>query len=105
MSRTLLVCLIVAVSFHFRVGLAGASPTVKGDTESGPASGWADVSDTLGFPLGGLGTGFCAFGRYGFVHVNFDGRPRDSGHGLDAGEWEYTAGRRQGQCAGKPEEG
>ena len=64
---------------------------MNGNAESSPASEWADISDTLGFPLGGLGTDYCAFGRYGFVHVNFDGRPRDSGHGLDPRQWEYTA--------------
>lgn len=49
---------------------------------------WVDVSHSLGFPLGGIGTGYSAFGQYGFVRVNFDGRPKD---GLNAGEWEYTA--------------
>lgn len=48
---------------------------------------WVDVSHSLGFPLGGIGTGYSAFGQYGFVRVNFDGRPED---GLNAGEWEYT---------------
>ncbi len=48
---------------------------------------WVDVSHSLGFPLGGLGTGYSVFGRYGFVRVNFDGRPHD---GVTAGTWEYT---------------
>ncbi len=48
---------------------------------------WVDVSHSLGFPLGGLGTGYSAFGQYGFVKVNFDGRPSDL---LGAGRWEYT---------------
>ncbi len=48
---------------------------------------WVDVSHSLGFPLGGLGTGYSAFGKYGFVKVNFDGRPSDL---LGAGRWEYT---------------
>lgn len=52
------------------------------------ADAWVDVSHSLGFPLGGIGTGYSAFGKYGFVRVNFDGRPQD---GLNAGEWEYTA--------------
>jgi uncharacterized protein (DUF608 family) len=66
---------------------AARTPTAGGE----PSSEWLDVSNTLGFPLGGLGTGFSAFGQYGFVHVNFDGHTRDSGRGLNAGEWEYTA--------------
>jgi uncharacterized protein (DUF608 family) len=51
---------------------------------------WTDVSGTLGFPLGGIGTGYSAFGEYGFVHVNFDDRARDGLRGLNTGEWEYT---------------
>ena len=47
---------------------------------------WVDVSHSLGFPLGGLGTGYSAFGRYGFVKVNFSGRPVDS---MKKGVWEY----------------
>jgi len=57
----------------------------------GGSSSWTDITNTLGFPLGGLGTGYSAFGQYGFVHVNFDGRARDGVHGQSAGEWEYTA--------------
>ncbi len=52
-------------------------------------SAWIDVSHSLGFPLGGLGTGHCAFGQYGFVRVHFDDR---EGESLAAGTWEYTAG-------------
>ncbi len=48
---------------------------------------WIDVSHSLGFPLGGLGTGYSAFGKFGFVKVNFDGRPTDK---LGKGLWEYT---------------
>jgi len=48
---------------------------------------WVDVSHSLGFPLGGLGTGYSAFGRYGFVKVNFSGRPVDN---MKTGVWEYV---------------
>ncbi len=58
---------------------------------SAVSDGWTDISNTLGFPLGGIGTGYSAFGQYGFVHVNFDGRARDGLYGQNAGEWEYTA--------------
>jgi len=52
------------------------------------AEAWVDVSHSLGFPLGGLGTGYVAFGQYGFVREFFDGREPES---LAAGTWEYTA--------------
>jgi len=52
------------------------------------SSAWINVSQSLGFPLGGVGTGYSAFGKYGFVRVNFEGKSRD---GLGDGEWEYTA--------------
>lgn len=42
---------------------------VRGD------NAWVDVSQGIGVPVGGLGTGYSAFGKFGFVHVNFDGRP------------------------------
>jgi uncharacterized protein (DUF608 family) len=72
------------------LGLATAR-TVVGATHDATASSqpddWVDVSHSLGFPLGGLGTGYSAFGKFGFVKVNFDGRPTDK---LGAGLWEYT---------------
>ena len=40
-----------------------------------PSPGMVDVSHGLGIPLGGIGTGFSVFGKYGFVDVYFDGRP------------------------------
>jgi len=52
------------------------------------SSAWINVSESLGFPLGGVGTGYSAFGKYGFVRVNFEGKSKD---GLADGEWEYTA--------------
>ena len=57
-------------------------------TKHTDSTSWINVSGSLGFPLGGIGTGYSAFGKYGFVRVNFDGRSKD---GLNAGEWEYTA--------------
>ncbi len=76
------VCCLVAVG-----AVAQKSAVVDADG----SAGWADISNTLGFPLGGIGTGYSAFGQYGFVHVNYDGRARDGVHGQSAGEWEYTA--------------
>lgn len=62
---------------------AAATPPVRS-----PDKGWVDVSHSLGFPLGGLGTGYCVFGQYGFVRIQFDNREPES---LVAGTWEYTA--------------
>lgn len=53
------------------------------------SSGWIDVSDKIGFPLGGIGTGYSTFGKYGFVKINFDGRPKDRLHKDGIGEWQY----------------
>lgn len=36
---------------------------------------WVDVSHGLGIPFGGIGTGYCVFGKYGFSKVNFDSTP------------------------------
>lgn len=47
-----------------------------------------DVSHSLGFPLGGLGTGYVAFGQYGFVREFLGDREPDS---MSPGTWEYTA--------------
>jgi uncharacterized protein (DUF608 family) len=71
------------------VASAGAQSTAASSKDA--AAGWVDISNTLGFPLGGIGTGYSAFGQYGFVHVNYDGRARDGVHGQSDGEWEYTA--------------
>jgi uncharacterized protein (DUF608 family) len=90
-SQKLRVLSIIAAMFAGLQAVGNASPPSKQPANDGPSSEWANVSSGLGFPLGGLGTGYCAFGQYGFVHVNFDGRPRDCGGGLNAGEWEYTA--------------
>jgi len=34
------------------------------------SSAWINVSESLGFPLGGVGTGYSTFGRSGFVRVS-----------------------------------
>ena len=47
-----------------------------------------DVSHSIGFPLGGLGTGYVAFGQYGFVHEFLGDREPES---MSPGTWEYTA--------------
>lgn len=36
---------------------------------------WVDVSHGLGIPFGGIGTGYCVFGKYGFTKVNFNSTP------------------------------
>jgi uncharacterized protein (DUF608 family) len=46
-----------------------------------------DVSHSLGFALGGLGTGYVAFGQYGFVREFLDDREPES---MAPGTWEYT---------------
>jgi uncharacterized protein (DUF608 family) len=84
MGLTVAICWLAVVSGR-------AQRTNTSDAHSEASAGWADISNTLGFPLGGIGTGYSAFGQYGFVHVNFDGRARDGSHGQSAGEWEYTA--------------
>ena len=77
-----IIALFLGTAFLFAVD-SQAKPQPGSNTDA-----WVDVSSSLGFPLGGIGTGYLAFGKYGFVRVNFDGRPKD---GLNAGEWEYTA--------------
>jgi len=74
---------ILVISFLPFSVRAQFNPSVKKTDSS-----WINVSESLGFPLGGIGTGYSAFGRYGFVRVNFDGRPYD---GLDVSQWEYNA--------------
>jgi uncharacterized protein (DUF608 family) len=85
-SVALMICIvfIAAVCGHAQKVCTSAKHSAVSD-------GWTDISNTLGFPLGGIGTGYSAFGQYGFVHVNFDGRARDGLYGQNAGEWEYTA--------------
>jgi uncharacterized protein (DUF608 family) len=36
---------------------------------------FVDVSDGLGIPFGGIGTGYSMFGQYGFASVNYDSVP------------------------------
>jgi uncharacterized protein (DUF608 family) len=48
--------------------------------ETCKAPGWVDVSHGLGVPLGGIGTGYSVFGKYGFVKVRFDGDPTPEGY-------------------------
>ena len=64
-----------------------ATYSQSGITLRSDSVNWINVSNSIGFPLGGVGTGYSVFGRYGFVKVNFDGRPKD---GLANGEWEYN---------------
>jgi uncharacterized protein (DUF608 family) len=90
-SRNSIVMVLTIAFCHLSAVTGYAQKTGVSNEQSGDSSGWTDISNTLGFPLGGIGTGYSAFGQYGFVHVNFDGRARDGVHGQSAGEWEYTA--------------
>lgn len=61
---------------------------------------FVDVSHGLGIPLGGIGTGYSVFGKYGFVRVNFDSTPdKDSfeypGYGPQK-VWDYLAEPEKG---------
>jgi uncharacterized protein (DUF608 family) len=86
------IVMALAVTTCCLVGVSGRAQGSKASGKGADASaGWVDISNTLGFPLGGIGTGYSAFGQYGFVHVNYDGRARDGVHGQSTGEWEYTA--------------
>jgi uncharacterized protein (DUF608 family) len=54
-----------------------------------------DVSHGCGIMLGGLGTGYSAFGKYGFIRVNFDGTTGPDRHPYkwltkDSVYWNYT---------------
>src|SRR5687768_4162713 len=42
-----------------------------------------DVSHGWGVPFGGIGTGYCVFGKYGFLRVNFDGSPDNYRYAAD----------------------
>lgn len=68
--------------------LAAASPGAPAKPLHPVADSWIDTSHSLGFALGGLGTGYLAFGQYGFVRAFIDDREPTS---LAAGTWEYTA--------------
>jgi hypothetical protein len=46
---------------------------------------WVDVSHGLGIPFGGIGTGYLAFGKYGFVKVNFNSNPDPETLAYDGG--------------------
>jgi uncharacterized protein (DUF608 family) len=51
---------------------------------------WVNVSHGIGLPLGGLGNGYSVFGKYGFVKLNFNGKPDDFKYKPFAkGEWSY----------------
>jgi uncharacterized protein (DUF608 family) len=54
---------------------------------TGPTAEMVDTSHGLGIPFGGIGTGCSVFGKYGFVHVLFDGRHLDSDMN---GDWRVT---------------
>ncbi len=51
---------------------------------------WVNVSHSRGVPLGGLGCGYSMFGKYGFVKVNFNGRPDEIKYNPNKQEdWSY----------------
>ncbi|MDD4821744.1 MAG: GH116 family glycosyl hydrolase [Bacteroidales bacterium] len=80
--RAIICCAVSMITFLPFAARSQSNPLTKQTNSS-----WINVSESLGFPLGGIGTGYSAFGRYGFVRVNFDGRPYD---GLDVSQWEYN---------------
>lgn len=56
-----------------------------------PAADWVDVSHSIGIPFGGLGNGYSVLGKYGFVKVNFDGKPDDFDFkARNPSNWSYT---------------
>lgn len=77
MIRTTTIALAVCASLH-------AAPKPFHPLEGARI----DVSHSLGFPLGGLGTGYVAFGQYGFVREFLGDREPES---MAPGTWEYTA--------------
>ena len=79
---TILKSFVIGGLTLFSVSLHAQSAVAAKDSTA-----WINVSESLGFPLGGVGTGYSAFGKYGFVRVNFEGKSRD---GLSDGQWEYN---------------
>jgi uncharacterized protein (DUF608 family) len=79
---------VAIVWLYLLLFLPSLHAQVKPQVVQPDSTTWINVTESLGFPLGGIGTGCSAFGKYGFVRVNFDGRPKD---GLEVGEWEYNA--------------
>ena len=48
-----------------------------------PTPEMIDVSHGWGVPFGGIGTGYCVFGKYGFLRANFDGSPDNYRYAAD----------------------
>ena len=72
-------CSLMGMLSLFLAGI-GTTPSVAARNPSpavfvAPTAEMVDVSHGLAMPLGGIGTGFSVFGKYGFVDVYFDGRP------------------------------
>ena len=58
----------------------------------GQTDDMVDVSHGFGIPFGGIGTGYCVFGKYGFVNINFNSTPdMEQTKQYPNGElWKYT---------------
>lgn len=54
---------------------------------------YTDITDSLGAPFGGFGTGYFVFGRHGFVNWNVDGFPeaQQTGEYPRTKLWDYYA--------------
>lgn len=54
---------------------------------------YTDISDSLGAPFGGFGTGYFVFGRHGFVHWNVNGFPesQQTSEYPHGDRWRYYA--------------
>jgi len=65
---------------------------------------WVDVSHSIGIPFGGIGTGYCVFGKYGFIRVNFDSTPDKQSFEYPAygpqKVWDYLAEPEKGPSFG-----
>jgi uncharacterized protein (DUF608 family) len=57
-----------------------------------PTADMVDVTGKLGIPIGGIGSGFSVFGKYGFVEVYFDTQRFNSGQN---GDWKVTQAPRR----------
>jgi len=80
--------LSLALLFSFSAALLPAASAAPATPIHPVADAWVNTSHSLGFPLGGLGTGYVAYGQYGFVRAFLDDREPES---LAAGTWEYIA--------------
>ncbi len=41
---------------------------------------WVDISHSIGAPFGAIGTGYGVYGKFGFIHPNFNSTPNEGSH-------------------------